>query len=69
MYAHPGDQIRIKGHHVGEIERRGEILAARGTDGTPPFMVRWDDNDHVVLFFPSNDAVIDDLSSHAGADR
>ena len=69
MHAHPGDQIRIKGHHVGDADRRGEILATRGTDGSPPFVVRWDDSGHEVLFFPGNDAVIDHLASTEAADR
>jgi Domain of unknown function (DUF1918) len=69
MHAHPGDQIRIKGHHVGDVERRGEIIATRGPEGSPPFMVRWDDSGHEVLFFPGNDAVIDSLVRHGGADR
>ena len=66
MHAHPVTRSASRAHHVGEFERRGEILAARGT---PPFVVRWDDTDHDVLLFPGNDAVIDDLSSHTGADR
>ena len=69
MHAHPGDQIRIKGHHVGDIERCGEILAARGADGSPPFVVRWDDSGHEVVFFPGNDAVIDALVSPGGEDQ
>ena len=69
MHAHPGDQLRIKGHHVTDIERCGEILATRGADDSPPFVVRWDDSGHEVLFFPGNDALIDDLVSQGGGDR
>ena len=62
MHARVGDQIRIQGHHVGEPERCGEIRETRGADGGPPFVVRWDDTDHEVLFFPGSDAVIDQLA-------
>ena len=59
MQAHVGDQIRIRAHHVDEPDRYGEIIDVRGTDGGPPFVVRWDDSGHEVLFFPGVDAVIE----------
>jgi hypothetical protein len=59
MRAAPGDQLRVTGHRVGVPDRCGEILETRGPDGTPPFVVRWDDNGHVTLFFPGSDAVIE----------
>ena len=59
MHAEPGDQIRVKGHHVGDHERCGEVLEVRGTDGGPPLLVRWDDTGHEVLYFPGTDAVIE----------
>jgi hypothetical protein len=66
MQAHAGDQIRVRAHHTGDPERRGQILETRGADGSPPFVVRWDDNDHDVLFFPGNDAIIDQLAANGG---
>jgi hypothetical protein len=63
MQARIGDQIRVRGHHPGELDRCGEILVTRGPDGAPPFVVRWDDSDHEVLFFPGTDAVIDSLAT------
>jgi len=59
MRAQAGDQIRVKGHHVGEPERCGRVLEVRGPDGGPPFLVRWDDSGHEVLFFPGSDTVIE----------
>jgi hypothetical protein len=35
------------------------VVEAQGPDGTAPFLVRWDDNGHVTLFFPGPDAVIE----------
>ena len=56
LRAAPGDRISIKGHHVGEHERDGEILEVLGEDGAPPYLVRWEDDGHVSEFFPSSDA-------------
>ena len=61
MQAHVGDQIRIRAHHVDEPDRYGEVIEVRGSNGEPPFVVRWDDSDHEVLFFPGVDAVIEPL--------
>lgn len=58
MQAHVGDQIIIRGHHVGEHERRGEILEVHGDDGGAPYLVRWDEDGHQSLFFPGTDAYI-----------
>ncbi|HSJ16834.1 MAG TPA: DUF1918 domain-containing protein [Solirubrobacterales bacterium] len=57
----PGDRIVIKGHHVGEHERDGEILEVIGEDGGPPYLVRWSDDGHVSEFFPSSDAHVEHL--------
>ena len=67
MHAHVGDQIRVRGHHIHEPDRCGEIKEVRGSDGGPPFVVRWDDSDHEVLFFPGNDAVVEVLDGPAAS--
>jgi hypothetical protein len=56
MRASVGDRIIIEGHRIGEPVRDGEILAVRGDDGGPPYVVRWSDNGHETLFFPGPDA-------------
>lgn len=60
MKAHIGDMIVIKGHTVDEPNRTGEILDVKGTDGEPPYIVRWDDDcdAHQHFFFPGPDAEI-----------
>jgi hypothetical protein len=58
MHAAVGDRIVVRGPHVDEPNRDGEILEVRGADGTPPFLVRWSDNGHEGLYFPGPDAVI-----------
>lgn len=61
MQAHVGDELVIKGHHVGEPDRKGEVLEARGPGDTQPFMVRWDETGHVTLFYPGSDCVVEHL--------
>ncbi|MCA1981865.1 DUF1918 domain-containing protein [Nocardioides nematodiphilus] len=59
MYAHAGERIVIRSHHVGTPERDGEILEVRHADGSPPYRVRWSDDGHESLFFPGPDAYVD----------
>ena len=65
MKARVGDRIVIRGHHVGEPIRDGEILEVRGPDGGPPYIVRWEDTGHETLFFPGSDADVEHLVHHA----
>ena len=59
MHASVGDRMVIQPHHLGEPPRDGEVLAVRGSDGGPPFVVRWSDTGHETLFFPGPDAVLE----------
>lgn len=63
MRATVGDRIVIKGHHLGEPDRDGEILEVRGADGGPPYVVRWEDGGHECLFFPGSDAAVEHFES------
>jgi uncharacterized protein DUF1918 len=58
MQANVGDRIVIKGHHVGEPDRDCEVLEARGRNGEPPYLVRWEEDGHEALFFPGSDASV-----------
>jgi Domain of unknown function (DUF1918) len=51
MRAQIGDRIVLGGIHV----RDGEVLEVRGPDGEPPFLVRFEDDEHEVLLFPVRD--------------
>lgn len=54
--AHVGDWLIIPpgdGHPEG---RRGRVVALLHPDGTPPFRVRWLDDDHESLVLPPPDA-------------
>lgn len=59
MRASVGDRMVIKGHHIGEPDRDAEILEVRGPNGEPPFMVRWEEDGHIGLFFPGPDATVE----------
>ena len=58
MKASVGDRLIIRAHHVGEPDRDAEILEVQGDDGGPPYLVRWSDDGHIGLFFPSTDTTI-----------
>jgi hypothetical protein len=59
MHANVGDRIVVRGHQVGDGDRRGEIIEVHGTGGEPPYVVRWSDG-HEALFFPGSDAAVED---------
>ena len=55
MKARVGDRLVVESNTVGSSRREGEILEVRGTDGRPPYLVRWSDG-HEGLSFPGPDA-------------
>jgi hypothetical protein len=57
MHASAGDKILTHGSVVGAPERHGTILEARGADGGPPYLVRYDDG-HESIVFPGADSEI-----------
>lgn len=64
MQAQAGDELVVKGFHVGEANRRGIIIEVRGANGSPPYLVRWSDG-HESSFFPSSDAVVEHIRQPA----
>lgn len=52
-----GDRFVVRGHHLGEPERDGEIIDVLGADGAPPYLVRWEDG-HTSEVFPGPDAYV-----------
>jgi len=63
MHAKAGDRIVIRHPQLGGAPRDGEIVETRGPDGTPPYVVRWEDDGHEALVFPGPDASIQHLGS------
>jgi hypothetical protein len=66
MYAKVGDKIVVRGHRVAEPERDAVVVEVRGTDGAPPYVVRWGDG-HEGLYFPGPDAVVVGPAPGAGS--
>jgi len=58
MNAEVGDRIVVRGHHIGEPDRQGEILEVHGPEGGPPYWVRWVETGHESVFFPGPDASV-----------
>jgi hypothetical protein len=52
MKAQVGDELVVKGRHVGDPDRMGVIIEVRGEAGDPPYLVRWSDG-HESSFYPS----------------
>jgi len=56
MKAQVGDRLLLEGTHVGDPRRVGVIMEVRNPDGTPPYLVKWLDNEHEALVYPGPDA-------------
>lgn len=65
MKARVGDELIVKGQHVGDADRRGVITEVRGEDGGPPYLVRWSDG-HESAFFPFAGTVVEHIPLPAG---
>ncbi len=62
MKAIIGDKIVVKGHRVGDPSLQAEVLAIKGENGEPPYLVRWASDGHEGLLFPGLDAVVEHTS-------
>jgi hypothetical protein len=63
MIAAVGDRLVVRSQQVDRPVREAEILAVRGADGAPPYVVKWSDTGHEALVFPGPDAYIDHASA------
>ena len=50
MRANVGDELVVRGHHVGDENREAVIIEVHGEEGTPPYLVRWRDGHQSVFF-------------------
>jgi hypothetical protein len=48
--AEVGDKVVVHGRTVGAVSRTGTVVEARGSDGGPPFLVRYEDGDEALVF-------------------
>ena len=58
MFAAVGDRVFVESVRPGH-EHMGRIVALRHSDGTPPYVVRWDDTGTETLHFPRADSRIE----------
>jgi hypothetical protein len=58
MKARVGDELIVKGLHVGDADRQGVITEIHGEDGAPPYLVRWSDG-HESSFFPASGTMVE----------
>ena len=58
MRANVGDELLVRGTHVGDEDRGAVIIEVHGKEGAPPYLVRWRDG-HESVFFPSSDTVVE----------
>ena len=66
MKAKPGDWLVVRSTHLDGPTRRGQITEIHGTNGSPPFLIRWADTDQTSLVYPGADAHIEPVPSTAG---
>lgn len=58
MRAVAGDELLVKGRHVGDVDREGVVVEVHGANGAPPYLVRWKDRSESV-FVPSSGTVVE----------
>jgi hypothetical protein len=57
MHAKPGDVLIVEGQRAETHQRQATVLEVRSADGSPPYLVRWEDG-HEGLVYPGPDARI-----------
>jgi Domain of unknown function (DUF1918) len=57
MHATQGDRLVVHGRIVGQHDKVAEIVEVLGTDGNPPFRVRFEDG-HEAVMSPGPDSVV-----------
>ena len=67
MHAEVGNWIVVHGRMLDDPVREGLVVGVPHGDGSPPYLVRWADDDHTSLVFPGSDARILTVAPHAAA--
>lgn len=69
MKAEVGDWLVFKGAAVDRPDQRGLITEVHSSDGSPPYVVRWLESDHVATVFPGSDAIVVTADEQKAADQ
>jgi hypothetical protein len=60
MHAVVGDRLHVHSRSVGSTPQVAEVLEVQGTDGAPPYRVRYPDG-HESVVFPGPDCTVEHL--------
>ncbi|WP_326691872.1 MULTISPECIES: DUF1918 domain-containing protein [unclassified Streptomyces] len=63
MRANTGDRLLMRGRVVGKHDRVAEIVEVLGTNGEPPYRVRFEDG-HEAVLSPGPDSVVQAPEQH-----
>ncbi|MEO3754590.1 DUF1918 domain-containing protein [Streptomyces sp. B6B3] len=66
MRANVGDRLLTHGRIVGQQDREGEIVEVMGSEGEPPFRVRFTDG-HECVMSPGPDSVVEHRAERPAA--
>jgi hypothetical protein len=56
--AEVGNWLVVHSHVLDVPDRLGQILEVSHRDGSPPYVVRWSDEDRTSVVFPGPDAAV-----------
>jgi Domain of unknown function (DUF1918) len=59
MKAKVGDRLVINGTNLGDRRRVGVVTGVEHPDGSPPYVVRWLEDDHESVVFPGPTAHVE----------
>ena len=66
MNAAVGNWLVVHGRTLDDPVREGLVVEVPHPDGSPPYLVRWLDDDRVSLVFPGPDAAVLQAAPHGG---
>jgi Domain of unknown function (DUF1918) len=69
MEAEPGDELVVEADRSGAGARVGTILAVRGSNGHPAYLVHWVAGDYDALISPWPGVQIQHRKHHSGTSR
>jgi hypothetical protein len=67
MKAAVGNWLVVHGRILGDPSREGLVVEVPHADGSPPYRVRWLDDDSESLVFPGADATVLPTAPHSAA--
>lgn len=65
MNAAVGDRLVVKSRHLDEPARVGEIVEVHGSEGAPPYVVRWEGATDTAVVVPGPDAHVEHRAASA----